>query len=135
MQWLIDIVKEWIITQGYLTAGFVDRGDPASKDFTLPNFTTDFTWRDLDLSAIVPEGAKAVLLRLGINAAVGNAYIFLRTKGNVNEINMSLSRTQYSGLQQDAEPTIPLGEDRVIQYKAKNVTWTVIDCVVKNWWF
>ncbi|GAI52663.1 unnamed protein product, partial [marine sediment metagenome] len=33
MQWLIDIVKEWIEAQGYLLYSFVDRGDLASVDF------------------------------------------------------------------------------------------------------
>ena len=55
MQWLIDIIKEWIIAQGYLTKGYVKRDDPVNADFAMGDFTKDGTWHDLDLSSIVPE--------------------------------------------------------------------------------
>lgn len=125
------------VASGYKMAchAFVDRGDVDTKDFTLPDFTTNLAWHDLDLSGIIPADAKGVCVRLNLKANVTNAYIFFRKKGNVNDINMSILRTQVVNLSIDNDTVISLDENRIVEYKASNVNWVVIDFVVKNWWF
>ena len=57
---------------------YVDRGDPSSWDFQEGDLTTDNTWRDLDLSSIVPSGAVAVHLYVLIKDDTANKNIKFR---------------------------------------------------------
>jgi len=54
------------------SGGFVDRGDPAADDYTQATLTSDGTYYDLDLSAIVPAGAsRFTIVRREMNTAHG----------------------------------------------------------------
>lgn len=146
MQWLIDIIKEWVIAQayatvawvqaqGYLTAGFVDRGDPAAFDFDKTDLITDGTWHDLDLSTIVPAGAKAILASILINDELIERSLMFRKKGNVNIFNRSLIYTQVSNIYNSLDLVIPVDADRKIQYRGEAIVWVAIYVTVKGWWF
>lgn len=69
----------------------IDRGDPSSVDFTKSSLTLDGSFRDLDLSSIIPTGAKTAILRVTIttsNTAIGDGGLLkFRKKGNTNVIN------------------------------------------------
>ncbi len=167
MQWLIDIIKEWIQAQGYaleswvlakgyateawvaaqifvlfswvvdqhyLTTSFVDRGDPAAHDFIKTDFTRDGAWHELDLSGIVPAGAKAVSLALTIRSSTVMALCKFRTKGNANEINRSMAWTQVANIWVGNDLVVPLSSDRKIEYNIANIVWTFIKLNVKGWW-
>ena len=70
-------------------SAFVDRGDASNWD---GSFSTINAWTELDLSAIVGAGAKAVLLRYEYDNTGGqNASLSLREFGNVNSYNMFIS--------------------------------------------
>lgn len=118
--------------------GFVDRGDPAANDFTIANFTRDETWRDLDLSAIVPTGAKAVALQVKIQHDLANESFGLRKNGNSNEYNTSWVRTQVAGQTIYAMLPVACDTDRVIEYFATAPTgaddFTAINVTVMGWW-
>lgn len=134
MQWLIDLVKEWIIEQGYISASYVDRGDPAAYDFTQATLTQDNAWHDLDLSAIVPAGTRAVNLNLrGRHSSTGKELLF-RANGNVNYHNASGLRTVVGSLYLYNEITIALDSNRIIEYKAMSPNWTNISISVKGWY-
>lgn len=134
MQWLIDIVKAWIEAQGYLLTSFVDRGDPAAYDFTKLTLTSDGTWHVMDLSAIVPAGAKAVTLRSDLwNADVG-IHLRMRTLGNTNLYNVSSAITQVAGIIIYNDHIIPLDTDRKIEYIMPSTTWIAVNITVKGWW-
>lgn len=128
-------LADFIEAQGYLTAGFVDRGDPAEKDFTLTDFITDDGWHERDLSGIVPAGAKGVCMRIAIKSNVTNAHFFLRKKGLTYDRNMTSMRTQVANIALETDGVCPLDENRRLEYRARNITWQTMDITVKNWWF
>lgn len=134
MQWLIDLIRDWVIAQGYLTIGFVDRGDPPVWEFTILDFTTDGTWREFDLSAIVPDGAKAVTLSVIFMANVAAATAYFRKDGNANDANVSALITQLANVVMQFDIVCPISTDRKLEYKFTNVNWLVILVTVKGWW-
>lgn len=145
MQWLIDIIKEWVQAQGYaleswveakgyLTTGFVDRGDPVDEDFDITDFTCDNTWRELDLSAIVPAGAKAVSLYFTTRCSVIQKYWSFRNADNVNLNNISRIRPQIANFFDAGDFTVPVSTNRKIHYNCSDgCVWTVF-LTVKGWW-
>lgn len=113
---------------------YVDRGDPAAYDFTLGSFTTDGTWRDLDLSAIVPAGATTVHVKVIIQDDAAASNFELRKNGNSNTFNTSGMATQVANTQMTAEFTVSCDVDRIIEYRATNLTWVGgIYFVVRGW--
>jgi len=134
MQWLIDIVKAWIVEQGYLTTSFVNRGDPASYDFDENDLMPGGSWVDLDLSGIVPEGAEAVLLMvLAIPSGVGKMIKF-RKNGNAENKAIAKMISQVTSVEFAAELIVPLDDDRKIEVLASIVGFDVIAISVVGWW-
>jgi hypothetical protein len=113
---------------------FIDRGDPAAYDFTKANLTLDGYYHDLDLSAIVPAEARAVLLRTRIRSTTVNAYIRLKKKGNVNDYNVSQSIQYLASAYISAELTQPIGTDGLLELWGSSEPWNNVDIVVKGWW-
>lgn len=168
MEWLIDIIKEWVIAKayateawvlakvyateswvlqeiynarmwvlglGYLTASFVDRGDPAAWDWTEATLVQNNSWHDLDLSGIVPAGVKCVLFRSVIKAAEINKYLRLKTKGNVNDYNAATSSTIVANANNFQDLKVAPNSDGVIQYLGSFATWQYFRFTIAGWWF
>ena len=114
--------------------GYVDRGDPAVYDFSVGDLTTDTTWRDLDLSSIVPAGATAVYIRIYLLDDAANSQFGFRTKGNSNAYAITLCRTQVANVVNDIIVIVKLNAGRVIQYIGSNTTFDHIDLIVLGWW-
>jgi hypothetical protein len=112
---------------------FTDRGDPSAFDFTQANLTTDGNWHDLDLSSIVPTGAKAVLLFVQVNDDDGNNYVAFRKNGNTNSINISGAKGITANQTNSFDLTVPCDSNRIIEYATVNTTYTTINIVVKGW--
>jgi len=113
---------------------YVDRGDPAAYDFAVGDFTTDGTWNDLDLSGIVPAGAKAVhLFMVLVDDAAGSLLLF-RKKGNTSIFNVAGGSTQVVGVDFDCDIIVSCDANRVIGYYGSNLAFTTINLVVKGWW-
>jgi len=113
---------------------FVDRGDPAAYDYAKEDLTIDGAWHDLDLSHLVPSGAKAVLL---IGHVEGNAIdwkINFRKKGNTNEINHADMETIRANVTRHRSLIVQVDTDRIIQYNADNQAWANLDIAVRGWW-
>lgn len=134
MQWLIDIIQEWVQAQGYLTTGFVDRGDPLSHDYALGDFTKDGAWHDLNLSSIIPENAKGVALHVIGLANTTNASITLRKNGNTNDVNVSRLITVVAHEFHTADMIVALDTNRIIEYRITPVVWLALSATVKGWW-
>lgn len=117
-----------------LAGGFTDRGDPGVKDFGIGDFTTNDAWHDLDLSGIVPAGAKAVALSVLIKDNAINSTFLLRKNGNTGGVNVSKMRTQVANLFHDGDCIVALDSNRIIEYYATSTVWTGIDITVKGWW-
>lgn len=113
---------------------FIDRGDPANMDFATASFTKDWTWRDLDLSAIVPAGAKAVVVRVKGQSTVNWGSFYLRKNGNVNFAVTSGLVCVIANAPFHVHMTVAIDANRKIEYIAENVTWTTLDLVVMGWW-
>lgn len=114
---------------------FVDRGDPAAVDFNAGDFTIDGTWRDLDLSSIVPVGAKAVELNVAIRSYFVNAFLAFRKNGNTNTSNRIACRTQISNQTIDYQGVVAIDENRKIEYGNNNTAFMAIEVTVISWWF
>lgn len=137
MQWLIDIVKGWVLAQDYLTYSYIDRGDPAVSDYAIGDFTKDGTWHELDLSAIVPENAQAINATIAIRADSVAASFMLRRPGNVNSEAVSRITTQVANGINIADLVYAVDADRKIDYQLTPdfiATWNTIDFTIKGWW-
>lgn len=113
---------------------YVDRGDPAGYDFQVGNFTTDGTPYSLDLSGIVPAGAKAVSITVIINDNAVDNNISFYENGNSNLFNRSLLIMQVANQKISYNLTVSCDANRVIGYLASNTTFARIDFVVCGWW-
>lgn len=111
----------------------VDRGDPSAYDYALGDLTTDNNWNDLDLSAIVPANAKAVLLSTNISDNAMSSYIKFRKNGNANERNVATCVVLVAGYSWHTNILVFCDANRKIEYRASNVTWTHINLVVCGW--
>jgi hypothetical protein len=121
--------------QSNVSLVFENRGDPAAADFTQVDLTTDGSWHELDLSGIVPVGAKAVLLTFGIVDNAANSIFRFRKKGNVNIVNITEARTQVANVAIYTMAVCAVDEERKIEYYGSNVVFTGIAITVSGWWF
>ena len=113
---------------------FIDRGDPIGWDFVIPSWTTNGLWHSLNLSAIVPAGAKAVLLQTEVQSMGATDKIRFRELGNANQINMATCETLRAGIIRSEMKIVASSADRKIQYMADNIAWITINCTVRGWW-
>lgn len=111
---------------------YVDRGDPSAFDFTQATLTINAAWHDLDLSSIVPAGAKAVHLAVWVNDNATYQECHIRSKGNVNEISVLTARTQVANIDSSIEGIVAVGATRVVQYLVDTGTNFVL-ILVKGW--
>ena len=116
----------------HLSLYYIDRGDPSSYDFNETDFTTDLQWHDLDLSSIVPEGAKLVHIRVRL-ACFDLAGLQFRKKGNNNGINTAIMKLQVANIFYYEDLFVACDSDRKIQYLASNVTWDNLDVTIRGW--
>jgi len=135
MKWLTDFaiyaVSAWYADHG----GIIDRGYTEDPDFELGDFTLDGTWYDLDLSEIVPEGAKFVLLSaLGI-ATTNNAYVFYAKPPGIGNANLGTLIIPTAIEFNVVDLWVPLDDDRKISYAGANTTWLACTAIIRAWTF
>lgn len=112
---------------------FVEREDADAYDFLESDLTMDADWHDLDLSAVVPEGAVMIILhvRYQRSVAVGRLEFIGKTGAStwtsqrlyINEANNMHSQAVF----------LPCDSTRVIRYTTNNATLTYIWGVVAGW--
>lgn len=110
-----------------------NRGDPSAVDFTQAVLTTDNTWRDLDLSNIIPQGTKAVLLYVKLTDDAAGSELSFRKNGNYNAINISTVATQVVNISVYADVFVFCDTNRKIEYKGSNLAFTAISISIKGW--
>ena len=135
MQWLIDLIKDWVNAQGFLSTAYVDRGDPADKDFAIGDLTVDYAWHDLDLSAIVPDGAKAIQIQIIALISSTTKFAYLRKKGNTNTRNVTTISTQVINKIAISDTLIACDTDRIIEYKIAAINFISFDILIRGWIF
>lgn len=133
-EWVIDIIQNWVQAQGYLTNSYVDRGDPGPFDFFQANFTIDSAWHELDLSAIIPAGPSATLMRFFVRPPVINMTIELRERGDANVAAIAVLRTTVGMVWHDALLIVGLDSTRIIEYKITAGVWAGLFAAVNGWW-
>lgn len=111
---------------------YVDRGDPSAVDFATAAFTCDNTWRDLDLSSVVPAGAKAVLLRVAVTDATVTTYFRVRKNGNTNALANPTIRVQVADVTIEGEFLVACDTNRVIEYLG-SAAFDDIAIVILGW--
>lgn len=114
--------------------GYHDRGDPASVDFQVGDLVTDGTWRDLDLSSIVPVGATAVSLKVALQDDAVNSAVLFRKNGNSNIFTSPAIDTQVANVTIRSNLIVSCDTNRIIEYNASNLTFTTINITVLGWW-
>lgn len=114
---------------------FVDRGDPTDWDFEFADFELDATWRDLDLSSVVPSGAVAVLLRVEVRDDGGNNIFMLRENGNSNNFNVGRITSQVAAVYMRADVIVACDSNRIIEYYGgTTTTWNTVYITIAGWW-
>lgn len=114
---------------------YIDRGDPSGYDFITGNFTKDWTWRELDLSGIIPKGAKAACIKIVSEVATVNyGQFYLRKHGNSEGIAVPGLIHRIPDLGIVTNLVVALDVDAKVDYIAENVTWTILSLVVIGWW-
>lgn len=113
--------------------GYHDRGDPANHDFTNA-WTEDNTWQDVDLSGIVPAGAKAVHFVCHAADNTVGALVSFKKKGNsANDKALAYLRIQVAGVFNTCDLTVACDTNRFIQFRASEAIDTCI-VTIKGWW-
>ena len=112
---------------------YVDRGDPVVMDFDKTDITADGAWHDLDLSVIVPAGAKLVDIAFEIQNDTIGLYVMLRRHGGVGTANILRQYIQRSAVNIRQRGFVVLDVDRIIEYWASSTTWTMINITVCGW--
>lgn len=126
--------RERLPQEVVLSPVFTDRGDPTGYDYTQLTLTIDGAWHTLDLSALVPEGATAIILRVQAVNTGAIASIYFRKNGNSNAYNVSRVETQTLTTTALADAIVFCDTARRIQYLIANVgTWASITIVVAGW--
>lgn len=113
---------------------YVDRGDPSAIDYEVGDLTTDGTWRDLDLSSIVPAGAVAVHVWVYASDNLALQQFKLRKNGNSNEINMLWGFTPAADVPWSGSDEVACDTNRIIEYWFSNTTWSTININIRGWW-
>ena len=130
MQWIINMILELAKEQ----IGYFNRGDNTPNDFAIGDLTLDGAWHDLDLSAIVPENAKCVDIKVNIRNDFVDRRFDIRENGNVNTVNLLSLWTQVAGIRLGGLFPINLDANRVVEYRAPAAGWTLIFLNVNGWW-
>jgi hypothetical protein len=110
---------------------FYDRGDPSGFDYTATDFIIDSNWHAKNLSAIVPSGAKVVLVYVEISAAV-NIPLSLRKNGNSNNFAISEIRTQVNAQKISGNLIVACDSNQVIEYNIGGIP--TIGITILGWW-
>lgn len=113
---------------------YVYRGDPAADDFDKDDLTTDGTWRDLDLSGIVPAGAVAVDLTFYVREDLGTGHgMTFRKNGQTNTPNIIGVETFLAAKYFRGNGVVACDTNRVIEYYVSSTTWHTISIVISGW--
>jgi len=130
MQWLVDLIIEAI----GIPPTFIDRGDPAAWDYAAGDFTKDGNWHELDVSAIVPAGATAVLLKYEFQGVAVDTTFEFRKDGNANAYNTAKIRAVIAGVVHYCDCVCPISTDRKLEYRQTGNPIININVVIKGWW-
>lgn len=112
---------------------WTDREDIAAVDYNVTTLTADGNWHDLDISSIVGAGKKLVVIESNLKDNAGGKVMLMRTKGNVNEINVSPCGTVKADKTCSRNMLLYTNENGVVQYIIDTGVWAITDLTVRGW--
>ena len=113
---------------------YTPRNNPTNWDFQLSDFTLDASWNDLDLSSIVPSGAKAAIISVAIRSSTINEYLILRPNGDTGGYGRHIWRTQVADISCESTATVSLDANQVIEYfGSSGSSINIIGFTVTGW--
>ncbi|MBW1996365.1 MAG: LamG domain-containing protein [Deltaproteobacteria bacterium] len=113
-----------------------DDRDPSSHDFVLGDLTTDGNFHELDLSGIVPTGARFVALGVRVKAPATYKYIQFKPRDNTNNYAVHIVYTTEADVPNYGYVVVRLDSNRKIYYKTVNyANWTFIYIDVMQWFY
>lgn len=130
MQWLIDLIIEAI----GVPPCYIARYDWLGSDFDQGDVTTDGARHTLDLSAIVPENAKAVNLSVIVQTANVNSIVRFFHPDSTSHLGRCIIRTQVANINMRFVAAVGIDSNRHVDYTFSNVVWTSIGIAVRGWW-
>ncbi len=110
-----------------------DRGDVAVYDYIEATLTADGAWHDLDISGIVGASRRLVVIESNLKDNAGGKTMIMRTKGNVNEINVSPCGTITADKTCSRNMILYTDINGVLQYKIESGVWAIIDLAIRGW--
>lgn len=130
MQWLIDLIIEAI----GVPPCYIDRGAFGPNDFTQADLIQDGTWRELDFSAIVPDGATAINLHWTAQDAAIGKILYIRPAGDTTTIGTCMIRSQVANLGYGAYTPMSISADRKVEYRCAAPGYTILTFKIRGWW-
>ena len=112
---------------------YVDRGDPTAPDWDHTTLTQNYNYTDLNCSAIVPAGAKAIHFSLIIRHTLAFKDAGLRKNGNTQTVNAGLVYTQVSNINISLDVIVPCDANRIIEYYFATPAWPLIILTIRGW--
>lgn len=88
----------------------------------------------MDLSAIVPAGAKAIAMTVHVGNTVTGINMAFRKKGNSNTFNTATTYGSVAGYNYWYDIVVPCDSNRFIQYIIESASINLADVVIKGWW-
>jgi len=135
MQWLIDLIAAKVIATIGVPPCFVDRGDYNGSDFNETVITQDSSWHALDLSSIVPEGARGVLVHLKTNSTFVGIYTRFRATGQINSTFRCANRQQVSNIVTSNYLLLGVDANRSVDYYISLPGYSAWNLTVRGWLF
>ena len=106
-----------------------------SPDKQVGDFTCNGNWHvdGLDLSAIVPAGAIAIVLRVELLDDAASTHFTVR-RSAADTHNDIIAMISVANVSDNLREPISIASNRLLDYKASNVVITTIDLTVLGWW-
>lgn len=113
---------------------YVNRGNLASFDWTISNFSVLSAWTDLDCSSIVPSTATHIHFRSEVmSSTADNIILSLKKKGYAGDQNAFFSITPKQSAYASSHGIIECDANRFVQYYKTANTLTVANVAILGW--
>lgn len=134
MQWLIDLVAQRVIDTIGIPPTYVDRGEHSGHDWLLGDLTVDGSWHDIDMSLLVPAGAKGVNLHSVCVTSVITDIFYLKPKSHGTVFGSCTLRPQVINHSFCVRRAFAIDSDRVMEYRFIGSGFSLFQMSVKGWW-
>ncbi len=121
------------VGQGGIGMKYVDRGDVAAYDFELAGLVMDGAGHDMDLSGILPIGARLASMRIFMTVVGAGEYFYLVEKGNVNAINLLRCVGPAAGGSIEMSGIVKTDASRFLTYVGNVQGAGALGVVVRGW--